>query len=91
MRDRTKLSEKMNNLFEDSGPQTFKSLLAKQLYKPEVHVIVIGKSELESLFPSGSITSEALDRQAMIRVQKLGESGESRTTTVADISSQLKS
>jgi len=42
MRDRLKLGEKMNQLFELNGPNTYAQLLEKQLIKPQVHVLVIG-------------------------------------------------
>jgi hypothetical protein len=53
MRDRPKLGEKMSQLFELNGPQTYAEMIQKQLIKPEVHVIVLGSSELTTLFPSG--------------------------------------
>ncbi len=42
MRDRLKLGEKMNQLFELNGPNTYAQMLEKQLIKPQVHVLVIG-------------------------------------------------
>ena len=42
MRDRLKLGEKMNQLFELNGPNTYAQMLEKQLIKPQVYVLVIG-------------------------------------------------
>ena len=42
MRDRLKLGEKMNQLFELNGSQTYAQMLEKQLIKPKVYVLVIG-------------------------------------------------
>ena len=42
MRDRLKLGEKMNQLFELNGSQTYAQMLEKQLIKPQVYVLVIG-------------------------------------------------
>ena len=61
LRDKVKLGDKINVLFEDTHARTYKELLEKQIYQPVVHVIVIGKAELDQTFPSGSICPEGLN------------------------------
>ena len=64
MRSRPKLGDKMNQLFEINGPQTYAQLLKKELVMPEVHVLVLGSAELADLFPQGQVCSEGLNVNA---------------------------
>jgi hypothetical protein len=48
-------------------------MLKKKIYSPQVQVIVLGSSELSQLFPGGTISPEALNLDAELRVQRLGE------------------
>jgi hypothetical protein len=68
MRDRVKLNEKIDKLFNDHEPLSFPKMMRKELYQPDVYVIVLGKSELLSLFPTGTISIESLNKEAPLRL-----------------------
>lgn len=51
MRARVKLNDKMDGLFNDNAQKIYLEMVKKRLFSPDVSVIVIGKSELEVIFP----------------------------------------